>query len=263
MVTSPFPGMDPFLEDGAEWSTVHAWLIPTLAEQLAAQVSPHFSVKIEQRIYMATSDEQRQQTIIPDVYIIRESPKATERYAAATITPPVLVEPTYEPLTRHRYIEIRDKQNRALITTIELLSPFNKSPGTQGRNDFMEKRRTVMQSDVHWVEIDLLRAGERPNEVAHKSDYYALLKRGGAFGPFEVWYFDLRDRLPTIAIPLRPPFADVPLDLQAAFALMYERAHYADDIDYTGKVPPPALRPADAHWVAMQLETWRAPGQMR
>ena len=64
--------------------------------------------------------------------------------------------------------------------------------------------------------------------------------------------------MPTIAIPLRPPFADAPLDLQAAFEDSYRRGHYADDIDYKGRVPPPALRPADANWMQTQLDAWRA-----
>lgn len=74
-----------------------------------------------------------------------------------------------------------------------------------------------MASGVHWIEVDVLRAGERPPEVVGRSDYYVLLKRGGQAGRFEVWFFDLRDRMPTIAVPLRPPFEDVPLDLQAVF----------------------------------------------
>lgn len=118
-----------------------------------------------------------------------------------------------------------------------------------------------MASDVHWIEIDLLRAGTRPAEVAEKSDYYALLKRGGTFGLFEVWYVDLRDRLPTIAVPLRPPFDDAPLDLQAAFDDMYRRAHYAQSIDYTTHVPLPILDPPDQQWVQQKVANWLAAQQ--
>jgi hypothetical protein len=115
-----------------------------------------------------------------------------------------------------------------------------------------------MASKVHWIELDLLRAGERPAEVSRKSDYYALLKRGGTPGPFEVWYFDLRDRLPTLAVPLRPPYEDVPLNLQTVFNDMYARAHYAESIDYTTPVPLPRLRPPDLAWARERLQTWQA-----
>lgn len=115
-----------------------------------------------------------------------------------------------------------------------------------------------MASNVHWIELDLLRAGARTTEVADKSDYYALLKRGGTLGLFEVWYIDLRDRLPTIAVPLHPPFDDAPLDLQAAFADMYQRAHYAQSIDYTTDLPAPALELSDQQWAKQCIAQWRS-----
>jgi hypothetical protein len=256
---SPFPGMDPFLEDGAEWGGVHTWLMTTIGEQLGRLLPANFSIKIEQRVYLTADGSDETQQIVPDVYVIRNpSPVLVEATKPGMITPAALVETLHEVEIHDRYLEIRDKQNRQVITTIEILSPFNKTPGTPGRTAFMEKRRAVTHSDTHWVEIDLLRAGERPEVLAGKSDYYALLKRGGAFGPFEVWYFDLRDRMPTIAIPLRAPHADLPLDLQAALDDVYQRGRYANDIDYTAPVPLPRLRPADKNWVAAHIAAWQA-----
>ena len=203
-------------------------------------------------------DDPGRQPIVPDVYVVTGGRSSQPTATAGPITAPTLVEPLYDVEVRDRYIEIRDSSNREIITTIEVLSPFNKAPGTAGRQNFLRKRQLVMVSTVHWIEIDLLRAGERPQEVVHKSDYYALLTRGGSPTPFEVWYFDLRDRLPTIAVPLRPPFEDVPLNLHAAFENMYARAHYAESIDYSGSPPLPRLRPADAAWLAARVETWSA-----
>ena len=159
---------------------------------------------------------------------------------------------------RDRFIEIRDSSNREVVTTLEVLSPFNKDASTQGREAFWRKRKAVMASRTHWIEIDLLRAGERPSEVADKSDYYALLKRGGVPLPYEGWLFDLRDRMPTIAVPLRPPFEDVPLNLQTVFETVYARGHYAEAIDYSGSPPLPRLRPADANWAQEQIREWLA-----
>ena len=254
---SPFPGMDPFLEDPTEWQSVHTRLITAVGDQLAPQVAPHFSVRFEQRVYLISPDDDKT-FIEPDVYLVQSYSPPHTTGAAALATPPVLVEPVYEIEMHDRYIEIRDKRNRDVVTTIEILSPFNKAPGTQGNTAFFDKRRRVMASDVNWIEIDLLHYGERPHEVAHKSDYYALLKRGGTFGPYEVWYFDLRDRMPTIFVPLRPPFDDVLLDLQAAFAELYERGFYANDIDYRAPIPIPPLRPADAIWAREQIDAWLA-----
>jgi hypothetical protein len=245
MNASPFPGLDPFLEDNAEWPGLHARLIVALSDHLAEAVAPDFVVAIEQRVYILAPDDRQQ--IVPDVYLVREA--EVQGYTTPAIATPTLVEPAYETEIRDRYIEIRDRRSREIITTLELLFPFNKVPGHQGYGAFQQKRRQVMASPTNWLEIDLLRAGERPPEVTGKSDYYALLKRGNQPGPYEVWYFDLRDRLPTIAVPLLPPLPDVALDLQAAFTAVYQRARYGDSLDYSQPVPPPPLRSADLAWV--------------
>jgi hypothetical protein len=250
--------MDPFLEEPARWSGVHARLINSMSDHLADLVSPNFYVDIEQRVYIISPDDPDKRPIVPDVYVISGRHGEQLATAAGVIAEPTLVEPLYDPEIRDRYIEIRDTRQREVVTTIEVLSPFNKTPGTPGRQAFLHKRKTVMASKVHWLEIDLLRAGERPPEVSGQSDYYALLKRGGTPGPFEVWYIDLRDRLPTIAVPLRPPFEDVPLALQTILDDVYRRAHYADSLDYNQPIPQPSLRPADAAWVRDRVQTWLA-----
>lgn len=260
MTSSPFPGMDPFLERPSKWNSVYTRLMNAISDQLADALSPHFYVEIEERIVLTLADAPHTKyPIKPDVYLVR-SPQPVDAGALPVrqITMPTIIEAAPQEEVRQRYLEIRDTASREVVTTIELLSPFNKAAGERGRVDFMDKRNKVMGSDVHWIEIDLLRAGVRPTEVAGKSDYYALLKRGGVLGLFEVWYIDLRDRLPTIAVPLRPPFADAPLDLQEAFADMYRRAHYAESIDYTDEIPAPNLDPADEIWARHCVQSWLA-----
>ncbi len=252
---SPFPGMDPYLEESSGWGDFHSRLINAISENLADVISPSFVARIEERVYIVPLDDPvRRGPIVPDVYIVTQpGTRGGSRVSEAAITEPTLIEPIYDLEIRYRFIEIRDIRNREVVTTIEVLSPFNKAAGTEGREAFLRKRKTVMASKTHWIEIDLLRAGERPEEVAGKSDYYALLKRGDAPPPYEAWLFDLRDTLPTIAVPLRPPFADVPLNLKSIFNTVYARGHYADALDYSGKPPLPRLRPADAAWANGQL----------
>jgi hypothetical protein len=79
--------------------------------------------------------------------------------AATAISAPTLVEPLYEFEVRDRFIEIRDARNRAVVATLEVLSPTNKTPGSLGREQFERKRRAVLASATHWIEIDLLRGG--------------------------------------------------------------------------------------------------------
>jgi len=262
MTISPFPGMDPFLERPAKWSSVHTRLINAISDQLADTLAPNFYVEIEERVTLTlANDSSVRQQIEPDLYVVRAPILTAGQKTVHQITAPTVIEAVYEAELRQRYLEIRDTLQREVVATIELLSPFNKAAGERGHVDFIKKRKTVMASDVHWIEIDLLRAGTRPAEVAGKSDYYALLKRGGTLGLFEVWYIDLRDRLPTIALPLRPPFDDAPLDLQAAFDDMYRRAHYAESIDYTSDIPLPMVSPSDQQWVKQQAVAWAATRQ--
>ncbi len=254
---SPFPGMDPYLEDPIEWPGVHTNLIVTIQDLLVPQLRPNYVVRIEQRVEIWSPEELRRPPIVPDVFVLeRPSPRAGST-AVAAVSPATLIEPLYEETRRTRYIEIRDAQGHEVVATLELLSPTNKVSGGTGRAQFLQKRGFVMHSATHWIEIDLLRAGERPQEVAGKSDYYALLKRGDGFGPYEAWFADLRDRLPAIAIPLRPPHGDVALDLQLVLDTVYSRANYADAIDYTRPVPAPSLLPPDANWVASCVRVWQ------
>lgn len=262
-LSSPFPGMDPFLEDPTEWQSVHFQLIARISDLLSETVAPDYFVRVDQRVYVTTLGDLDRRTIEPDVYLLRQ---ALAHYQTAVTTPGVtpflLVEPEEsDPEIRDRFIEIRDARNREVVTTIELLSPFNKRRGSQGFGAFQQKRQSVMASQTHWVEIDLLRAGSRPPEVAGKSDYYALLKRGDRPRPYAGWFFNLQNRMPTIAVPLRPPHADVPLDLQAVWEEMYRRARYAQSIDYSQPVPPPPLRPDDERWAQAQIQTWQAARQ--
>lgn len=124
---------------------------------------------------------------------------------------------------RQRYLEVRDSRNHTVVAVLEVPSPTNKAAGTAGREAFMRKRRDLMATPAHWVEINLLRAGERPDEVVGRSDYYALLKHGEAVDEFAVWYWNLRDSFPVIAIPLIAGFPDALIDLQEVFATTYGR----------------------------------------
>lgn len=231
-------------------------MITALSDQLTAQLGSQYSVDIEQRVYILTPGEARKY-IVPDIFVVQPSPSTGPTAVTTVITPPTLVDPVVETEVRERYIQIVDSSDDTVVTTIEILSPFNKQSDSPGRRAFVDKRNTVMSSPVHWIEIDLLRNGERPPEVANKSDYYVLLKRGGVWGPFEVWYIDLRDRLPVIAVPLRAPDEDTPLDLQAILEGIYQRGRYFEKLDYTQPAPSPRLLSADLVWAKEQVLAWQ------
>jgi len=71
---SPFPGMDPYLEEPSGWPSVHHWLISAIGETLIDQLVPHYSVSVEERVYITDDeDPESRQRIAPDVYIVERS----------------------------------------------------------------------------------------------------------------------------------------------------------------------------------------------
>ncbi len=261
---SPFPGMDPFLEAPDLWPDVHTELISGMRSVLADILSPRFVVAVEQRLIVAEEDSPTPiGAIVPDLAVVTPARPGVTAPLDANYTAPTLIEPLPEPELRERFIEIRDARTRRVVTIIELLSPANKTPGTPSAVAFARKRSVVFESRTHWIEIDLLRAGERFEATAGRSDYCVLLKRATDYR-YEAWFIDLRDPLPTIVVPTTEDFGVVTLNLQQVFETAYARAHYADSVDYARPVPPPPLPPADAVWVREQVRRWmeaRAPQQ--
>lgn len=251
---SPFPGMDPYLEAPGRWGGVHGALISAIRTQLNRRLGPGFVADADVTVYVIAAEDRR--WIYPDVFVV-ETRQALGTAMGARIEAPVQVLVDGPETYRQSYVLIRDTTNREVVTILEILSPINKAPaGSRARSDFLRKRDEVIASRTHWVEIDLLRAGSRPPEVRGAGDYYVLARRSGS-AVAGVWPIGLRDRLPTIGVPLDAA-TDAPLDLQEALDRVWTDGRYADLVDYDGPPPPPPLDAADAHWVAEQIRRWRA-----
>jgi len=131
-MASPFPGMDPFIERPSRWEGALSRLINGISDYLADLVAPHFYVDIETHVYIVTPDDEGWQSIVPDVYVVTRPPLAQlNAPTAGAIMTPTLIEPIYDLEIRDRSIEIRDAENHKVVTTLELLSPFNKAAGTR------------------------------------------------------------------------------------------------------------------------------------
>lgn len=247
---SPFPGMDPYLENPDLWSEVHSRLIVAIADDLTENLSEKYRVAIEKRTYFSGDDSLL--VGIPDVSVVakrRDGEMPTGGTATLPLSEPITVTVPMVEEVQERYLEIREVKTGAVITAIELLSPKNKRKG-EGRQAYERKRNQVLASLTHLVEIDLLRGGQPlPIKGDIQSDYRILVSRSDRRPSAQLYAFNLRQRIPPFSIPLTPADEEPMLDLQAILGLVYDRGRYYLAIDYTQPIQPPLPEEA-ATWAA-------------
>ena len=157
---SPFPGMDPYLEDPVLWPGVHHHLISALANALNTALPPNYVADVGERLYVVTPPR----SIFPDVSVLRRVAPArveADRGGAAVADGAPWVVSAQPEEVREPFIEIIAlAANRSVVTGIEVLSPANKRAGSEGRDLYLAKQRQFLHSASNLVEFDLLRAGE-------------------------------------------------------------------------------------------------------
>ena len=247
-MSSPFPGMDPYLETPDLWPDVHHGLISHIQMFLNPGLRPRYVARVELRVYISDDDDPGREALVPDLRIEKPRDKGARRSRTApavAVAEPLIVPLLIDNEIEEARLEIRHLESGSLVTLIEVLSPTNKIRGARGRASFMQKRDETLASDVHWVEIDLLRAGTP--SVTHPplvpSDYRILVSRAGARTKARYWPVNVRQPLPVIGIPLRDPDPDVPLDLAAVLNAAYNHGAYDLSIDYRKKPDPPLHQP--------------------
>jgi hypothetical protein len=235
--------MDAFLEN-EEWEEFHTRLNTVISDELSQLVGPRYVVRIERRVYVEHVTDGTTQRRRADVSVLAvDSPLASgapQSGVTLAMAPVECLLPISEEV-RETYVIVRERETRDVVTVLEALSPGNKRLGSDGRREYLAKRDELLRSQAHLIELDLLRGGERlPMETPlPPGDYYVILSRRPRRPRAEVFAWTIRDRLPTIPVPLLGGDADVPLDLQTAFHTVYDRAHYDRSIDYAQPLVPP------------------------
>lgn len=248
--------MDPYIES-QKWRDFHASLIYGVREFLTPRVTPRYVVDIEEAVYLDEDEGGSDQVRYPDVSIVEGAPndpsgEISEDTAVAVM--PVTYTLPQPKVHRQRYLAIRERDSKRIVTIIEVLSPTNKSDGFA---QYLEKRQEVFARPIHLVELDLLRRGRRPPtvETLEPRDYYAFVCRHEKRPEVQVYGWTLRQRMPPVDIPLKGPSEQVQLDLQSIFNTLYERAGYAYSLNYDLPVEP-ALSKPDAAWIRQTMSTW-------
>jgi hypothetical protein len=254
---SPFPGMDPYLEDPLYWGGLHAKLIGALDTALNRLLPDGYFADIDEHVWLQAEDpDDRLLLGRPDNYVTRPDGAGGRRPRNGGVA---VAEPTTEavlPIARRetqKYVKIVGPDRSTVVTVVEILSPSNKA---SDRAKYLAKREEYIASRTNLVELDLLRDGMRMPMGRPSSpggDYYIFVARSAAYPAVQVWQFTVRDAIPNFPIPLRPEDEDVPVPFQSLFEETYETKRYSKRIDYS--VPPvPPLRPTDAAWAADLLK---------
>lgn len=241
------------------WQEVHERLAHQISAQLMPRLAPRYVALLARRYVLdwpalSVFDLPPPARIFyPDVHITATTAAALLPASAAIVLTPPTVEVASPSFVPQLSVEVRDVAQRRLVTMIEVLSPANKAG--EGAREYNDRRIELLQAQAHLLELDLLRGGQRIalNAPVPPAPSYAYLSRSER-RPFTlVWAIALRDRLPTIPIPLLAPDPDIYLDVQAALDACFALVGYARLIDYTAPPPPPALAADDLAWLAARV----------
>jgi hypothetical protein len=254
---SPFPGVDPYIEDQHFWQDFHQRFMTCWCDQLLQALPRQYDARLEETVRLVErSARRKRQDRQPDIAVEHrvDRPRRNSGGLAVARKPtlqPVQVELPILKEYRQTRIRILHRPERELITVLELLSPDNKRGS--GFDAYIEKRSQLHWQDpkVHLVELDLLLKGHRlpMADPLPTGDFYAIVRRSEKRETADVFSWTVRDPLPVIPLPLRQPDADCLSDLAEVFRTTYERGCYEDNLDYQKPLKLP-LAPAALRWAA-------------
>lgn len=215
---SPFPGMDPYLEDDAVWPVFHHQLVMCLYQILLPGLVDRYRARVNQRHYVT------EQALFTSV--VREE-------------------------HHEDYIEIRQRSDGRLITLVDVVSPTNKL-NTAGRTAYLSKRCEGKSANANLVELDLVLQGQPTLEYSRDGlpdwDYAVTVTRSTQPERYEIYTATLQKKLPRFRLPLAADDRDTVLDLHTAFTRCYDQGGFAAKIDYT-KDPSVPLIDEDRRWL--------------
>lgn len=246
--------MNPFFQ--VRWTDAHARLISYLADSLNGELPDDLTAQAEEGIRV----EGDRPAYRADVAVVESwklgFPPVWQPGAAAESEGGLALEVAEPHIidddAPDRWVAIRALSGE-LVTVIELISPSNK---LDGRVAYLDKRERYRHGWVNVVEIDLVRGGDpltmitgrwrrEWTETGRRLDYEVAVWRACA-SRIEAYPISLREKLPTLRIPLRVTDPDVPLALQPLVDRCHVNGRYWQLRDPSLLHPP--LGEEDAAW---------------
>jgi hypothetical protein len=249
---SPFPGMDPWLEDPEIFPNFHHRLSILIEDALNERLPKGYIARGKSRVLVGTSGSRE-----PDVSTTTRRTKPQKQFTDTVLTgmTAVGIALTDADPFEETAVEIVTVPGRRLVTAVEILSPANKLSGKNRRAQYRKKQREYIRGGVHLVEIDLLRKGPHTTAVPEELlagtfpsyDYHVSTRLASDPAKFFVAGIRLQQPLPSIGIPLDAGQKPIDIALQPMLEAAYLRGRYADDIDYA-QPPEYPLTPKQQAW---------------
>lgn len=226
--TEPFQPVPPGLAISKVFHPFHAAFVARIFEYLSQKLPDTYDAWIESAVAFETigGDDRR----FPDVHVasIAREP-AAEYVTPAAAGQYSFVLPAPERMKRNlRFLHLKTTDGE-LITTIEVLSPINKTG--EGFKKYREKQEALIANGVNLVEIDLLQRGTRRFEDARVAAApYVLTVTRAATRQTEVWTVERDQPLPNLPVPLLPEDGDVILETQEVFGMTFRMGRFGGKI---------------------------------
>ncbi|HKI37307.1 MAG TPA: DUF4058 family protein [Gemmataceae bacterium] len=269
---SPFPGIDPYIEACGLWEGFHNRLINKIDVALGQILPRGYTIDTAVRSYVVLMESEGKDEYLakPDVTVTHpttaKKPRKKKGGVAVAASPEEAESVPMQAFVAEKFeetfVEIyAEGEERILVTCLEILSPSNKRRGTEGWLVYERKRQAMLLGRANFIELDLLRGGQKMPMLTHWPDSpYTLLVCRAFNAPYcRVWKAHFQHRLPTIPVPLLYPEPDLTLDLQPLLDSIYTLGRYDERIDYDRPLTP-AQSDADAGLVRTFLKE-RTPGR--
>jgi hypothetical protein len=167
--------MDPYIEQPEIWGDFHNNLASGIQAVLNPLIRPNYFARLIPYVTYETLAIGQASRTYPDVSVFQPyqpSSVAAPIRAPSSVTvleaSPIESEIRQDFPLRLHSVEIYTVVDAHLVTVIEILSPVNKRPGHEAYDHYLRKRRQILNTDnVHLLEIDLIRGGQRPPFAGH------------------------------------------------------------------------------------------------
>ncbi len=192
-MSSPFPGMDPYLEDVALWPSFQHALITCLQEMLQPGLIERYQTRLNERRYNAQG-EQREEYL--EIRRLRDEQVVTLLDVVSPANKTTAV-------GREAYLSTRQQSKAAGASLVEIDLVLQGQPMLDYSRDGLPE----------W-------------------DYAVTVTRATQPERYEIYTATLQKRLPRFRLPLAADDPDAVLDLQTSFARGYDRANFGGQINY-------------------------------